>query len=341
MVDFDSTHFFNSPLKCTIEHDVYNDDLVTSEKEERYHAAYRTMEEEFDRKYAGWIKKELLAVSDWKINYWKDKKKFVVKQSEFERTWLPKVRDGLLNYSALFDADTKKKYEGSFSIDYPNYLEGENLPMGLQTPSSFFSPEFFDYYVLHDGKGGRLLFDHIRSYRWMDGGHFYWDTNRLEQEIYSLVYDRFKEQYAEYVLTYYYLQDYMSMEARTQIGRDLADFYREVAFRAAAEASYVYAESAYWLNNREKCEVANFVADRVHNFIMTAFIDPEKFKRIRHTHKEKLDKICHSNLASNRYILKEPECLVAIDPDCVSEVDEQNREIRKSIEENSEKCIND
>lgn len=142
MVQFDHPHFFKSPLKCTIEDDVYNVDLVSSEKEKQYHAAYRAMEEEFDRKYAGWIKEKLLAVSDWEINYWKTKEKFVVKKQEFDQVWLPKVKAGRLKYKIKFDPDTKKKFDGAFSIEYPHYLEGDNLPKGLQTPSSFFNRVF-------------------------------------------------------------------------------------------------------------------------------------------------------------------------------------------------------
>lgn len=341
MVRFSMTKSARGARKCTIEHDVYNDNLGSTVKETQYHAAYQAMEEEFDRKYAGWIKRELLSVSDYKINYWKEKKKYVVKKDEFDRTWLPRVNAGLLKYTAIFDADTKKKYDGSFSIEYPNYLEGKELPEGLQTPSSFFSSEFLSHYATTDEHGGRFLFDHVRSYRLINGGHFYWDTNRLEEKTVGLIFRRFMAQYAEYVLTYYYLQEYNSFEARSQIGCDLAAFYREVAFRAAAEASYVYADSTHWLNNREKCAVANLIANRLHDYILIAFTDPEAFKEIRQKFEPKLDRICHSNLAYKRSITLGPDCIVAIDPRCVSEAHRKNREIRKSIEESEERCVND
>lgn len=341
MVQFDHPHFFKSPLKCTIEDDVYNVDLVSSEKEKQYHAAYRAMEEEFDRKYAGWIKEKLLAVSDWKINYWKTKEKFVVKKQEFDQVWLPKVKAGRLKYKIKFDPDTKKKFDGAFSIEYPGYLVGQKLPDELLTPSSFFSPEFLEYYGSYSSENDRGLFNYIQSFRFLDGGHFYWDANRLEQEVYSILYSRFRVQFVEYVLTYYYFKNYSSTEEKLQVGHDLAAFYREVAFRAVAEATYVYADSVNWLSYREKCAIANYYADRIHNFILIAFTDLEKFKYIRQEHELKLDKICHNNLALSRSIPLGPDCIMAINPQCVSETNKKNKEIRNLIDENQENCVND
>lgn len=197
------------------------------------------------------------------------------------------------------------------------------------------------YYATNDETADSLLRDHIKSYRLLNGGHFYWDTNRFAHEIYSLIYSRFQEQYGEYVLTHYYLKEYDSPEKRLQVAHALASFYREVTFRAVAEASYVYADSANWLSYGEKCAVANFIANRVHNYIFIAFTDFEKFEQLRHQFRLKLDQVCYDNLALNRYAPLGPDCIVAIDPQCVSDTHAKNEEIRELIEANQEKCVND
>ena len=314
-------------------------DLPHSEREKNYLAGYRKREQEFDRRYAGWIKKKLLATSDWVVNDWKNKTKLVMKQDEFNRVWLSKVKAGLIKSPGA----PGRQFEGSFTIKYPRYLIGDKLPEGLQTPASFFSPHFFWNYVMAGdrqdvikyNKHGKMMYNYIKSQRFSPRFEYMEAALATGGDMANNVKQRFQIIFAEYVLTHYYLKQYPSKEEREQAAMDLADYYGEVAFRAAAEAGYKYRQI---LRKMEWCGMADFVARRVHDYIIIAITDPNKLQEIRQEYEGELADICYGNIASTRTFMDEA-CFA--DKKCRKERWAKNQEIRRKIEENEEKCVND
>jgi hypothetical protein len=154
---------------------------------------------------------------------------------------------------------------------------------------------------------------------------------------------RLKIVFAEYVLTHYYLKKYPSRQQREQVARDLADYYAMVAFRAVAEQGYT---KRHLLSNGEICALADYTATRMHNYIMTAFLDPEGFNRIRKEEKKFLDRICWDNLDE----IRTPKPWIRLGTTFshwsadTKRRDKWRRECaerKRKIVENQERCVND
>jgi hypothetical protein len=236
-------------------------DIPLSSREKEYIAAYESRELEFDRKYAGWIKKKVLAVP--------------------ERHWIPPVPGKA----------------GRIQIDYPYYLVGDKLPDGLETPASFFATLFFERYIVALHRSAYIK-DYVISVKAHKSAYFYDGVAAVGADIGDQVRYRFKEIFAEYVLTYYYLKQYATPEQRSQIVQDLADYYSDVAFRAAAESMYAQSDK---LSGRDRCKIANYVAGRIRSYIITAFKNPMELQRIKEDYDEDLRQVCFQYLEASEY----------------------------------------
>ena len=318
-------------------------DLPHSEREKRYLTEYARQEKEFDRKYAGWIKEKVLDAAEWAVYLRKEQKILYMTGAEFKRKWLDKVKQGLLRPPG----PTRRKSWplGEFSISYPRYLTGDKLPPGLKTPASFFSPDFFAYYLVnvenYDEYGmydrpRDIFYEYMMTLRLRPGFSYREKVGVMLGEAYSILRDRMRATLAEYVLTYYYLKEYPSRQDRARVAHDLADYYANVAFRATAEAGYV---APPHVSETERCAAADFAARRIHDYIITAFLDPARFQEIRQQYRRTIQKICYDNLEVGRLLPIDNKCHAT--SECTQKIQALNRAIRRKIEENQERCVND
>jgi hypothetical protein len=278
---------FSSSLVNSIDQEY----LPRSEREQRYLARYEQAEKEFDRRYAGEIKKKVL-------------------QKAVRQPW-PERSDG------------RKRLVPDI-IKYPTYLEGDRLPEGVETPATFFSHSFFRTYIYAKNReeylGNQFLKLHSASH--YDGieGTVRWIASNISK--------RFELVFAEYVLTYHYLKQYVNEEFRRQTVHDLAEYYSSVAFRAAAETLYMY---PYLLSGHERCLIADYVAQRVNDYIITAFENPGGLARIKKEYEKELEEICHFALCKSR----QPEFR------SLAEQRHYFRECLERVRISGEDCIND
>lgn len=252
--------------------DVYNDlHLPLSSYEKKYLAIRKAKDQEFDDKYAGEIKNKLLAVA--------------------EKKWIPpRISQKNRSFDNPDAALGFKAEKGHTVVQYPYYLTGEKLPAGLETPASFFSSAFFSKYIVAKGHEGYLR-DYFISVRWPKNYEFFEAVTGMSELGYH-VRERLDANFAEYVLTYYYLKDYKTPQQRRLVAEDLATYYSEVAFRASAEHLY---EDMHILSGRERCDYASHAAKRIYNYIIMAFMNPVEFQRTKDEYRDEILWACWIN----------------------------------------------
>ena len=254
---------------------VYNDiHLPHSVKEEKYIAKRIARDREFDKKYAGEIKKKLLAVA---------KKEWVPpRDAKYKKWWKKTYKIKPMGF----------RYEKGYTwVKYPYYLTGDLLPEGLETPASFFSSTFFSKYIVAEHHRDYLKNYFISAKIWPKSSRFY-DGVMGMARVGGLVASRFDANFAEYVLTYYYYKSYNSLAERRKTAEDLAAYYYEIAFRASAEHLYIYNDI---LSSGERCDYADHAAKRIYDYIISAFMDKKKFQQIRGEYKDELLEACWTN----------------------------------------------
>jgi hypothetical protein len=138
--------------------------------------------------------------------------------------------------------------------------------------------------------------DYLKNYfipakSWPRSRRFYERIMEISR-VGGMVASRFDANFAEYVLTYYYYKNYNSLEDRRKVAEDLATYYYEVAFRASAEHFYM---DMQLLSSGDRCKFANHAAKRIYDYIITAFMDKEKFQQIRDEYKDELLYACWIN----------------------------------------------
>lgn len=278
LYDVDGLYFGLDNYKNIKDPYYYNSkDLELSIQEKEYIANFENLEEEFDRKYAGEIKKKLHSVSK------------------------------------LFT-----RPNGKTAIAYPKYLEGDALPEGVATPASIFAYGFIIDYIEAKNHPGDLR-DFILS------TELYKDFDILDlaagvgSDAAGQVSWRLESLYAEYVLTWYYLKHYNSLEQRHQTALDLAKYYSEVAFRGAAESLYHY---SHILTTRQRCKIANYIANRMYELVMV-IDDPDMLRNIKRAYNEEFFNACFSNLYLRESYKK------------------SRQELKRQIETGAERCVND
>lgn len=252
-------------------------DLELSTQEKEYIANFDKIEEEFDRKYAGDIKKKLRSVSK------------------------------------LFT-----RRNGETALAYPRYLEGDALPVGVKTPVSVFSYSFVRRYIEAKKHPGDLRDFILSTEMYKD-----FDILDLAAGVGSDATDqaswRLKSLYAEYVLTWYLLKHYDSLEQRHQTALDLARYYSEVVFRGAAESLYHY---SHILTTGQRCKIANYIAGRMYELVMV-IDNPDMLRNIKREYNEEYFNTCFSNLF-NRDLWKE-----------------SGEVLKKQMNTGKERCVND
>jgi len=316
--------------------------LPHSDREKRYLAWYGEREREFDRKYAGWIKKKLLLATEWTVYDRKRKKAMYMTGTEFFGTWEPLYKKGVLcgpgprPKGATCEA-------GWFTLEYPRYLTGEKLPHGLQTPATFFSSRFLAIYsVAGDGHGN--LWKHFAySLRPTTGRAFRTAASNVFGQAIENIKFRFDVVFAEYVLTHYYLKNYSSRADREQVARDMAEYYSMVAFRSTAEAGFIWRDI---LTSRERCAIAEYVAQRLHDYILTSFLDAEEHILIRKEYRKLLNNICWDNIGDISRPTPWKDMGMTLSKWIANRKErdiwrEQCARIRRKIKENQERCVNE
>ncbi|MFP7753895.1 hypothetical protein ACLG6S_04425 [Thermodesulfobacteriota bacterium B35] len=317
--------------------------LPHSDREKRYLAWYGEREREFDRKYAGWIKKKLLLATEWTVYDRKRKKAMYMTGAEFFGTWEPLYKKGVLcgpgprPKGATCEA-------GWFTLEYPRYLTGEKLPHGLQTPATFFSSRFLAS-VAYIGRNGQEKWDDFaESLRLAVGSGFMHAAGTVTAMGGWNLQSRLDIVFAEYVLTHYYLKNYSSRAEREQVARDMAEYYSMIAFRATAEQGYCRRDI---LSNREICSLANYTSEKMYDYILTAFLEPDKLNEIREIHQKLLNNICWDNIEDISTPTPWKDMGMTLSKWSANnrkERDiwrEQCARIRRKIEENQERCVNE
>lgn len=240
--------------------DLYNYcDLALSDREKKYIAAFEEREREFDRKYAGEIKRKLRKAS-------------------------------ILRHSSRGKQPTER-------LEYPRYLIGDELPPGIVTPASYFTASFMFSYIrglnfIADGnpqkKNSLKTFLHsigrTRGAYVEDIGECAADGARY----------RLRSLYPEYILTFYYLKRYKSPEERHRVVTDLATYYSDVAFRGAAERLFKFRR---FLSAGQRCRIANYVASRVYDLVMK-MERPEEIAKLKQKYRESIAGKCESLIIS-------------------------------------------
>lgn len=245
------------------------------------------------------------------------------REEEFDKKYTLEIKKKLVAISKKTTS-----WDGTLKITYPGYLEGIDLPEGLQSPATYFSHYFISDYVEEEYKPNDLR-KFVESTARSKFGSVRELSGAIAGDIAGQIQFRMRSVYAEYVLTHYYLKQYTSAEERNKVALDMAEYYSDVAFRAAAEAMY---ESKHVLSPRQMCKVANHVSDKVYDLIMI-IDDPYKLSQVKQNYKKELDYICYSNLNDNR-----------IPPSNGRSKKEMRKilnELRKKVERGELRCIND
>lgn len=211
---------------------------------------------------------------------------YQARERAFDAKYAGAIKAKLKVASELFQSQWTKEDV----LAYPVYLEKERLPAGIASPASYFNQGMFSYY-LED----QWLYEYVKT---TGGGDL--RSSGLDGyvvgDILEQVEFRLKALYIEYVLTWYHLKAYATPAARSEVARDLAAYYSDVAFRGAAEAMHEY---AYWLSAAERCLIADFVARQVASQVLL-MDDLERLERFKMRYRNVLTGLCFSQLAAAR-----------------------------------------
>lgn len=274
-------------------HYFYQDELEISSKEQAYIDAYEKREDEFDRKYAGWIKEALFDVS----------------------------RKGI-----------KSNGSNEPYIAYPKYLTGDALPEGLYSPKSVYSYGFILDYLKAEGKKESFR-EYIIDVLGRGKAEVYDLSGFVESEIELQVKGRLEAIYSEYVITYYYFKSYDSLIEKEKTTEELADYFSNVAFRAASEGAYRFLDNL--LSPGQACLIANYVADRLYGLILT-LNDKERLREISKEYETDIKNQCI-------YHLIDPKKKIEFWSEKITreEISDYYKNISEKVHSGKLRCIND
>ena len=247
-------------------------------------------------------------------------------EEEFDRKYSDEIKKKLRSVSKLFT-----RPNGKTALAYPRYLEGGALPEGVVTPASFFSYEFITDYIIAKEHSGDLR-DFILSTELHKDFDILDLAAGVGSDAVNQVSWRLESLYAEYVLTWYYLKHYNSLEQRHNTATDLAEYYSEVAFRGAAESLFHY---KHILTSGQRCRIANYVAGRMYELVMVIDV-PERLRHIKREYEKELSSACYSNLLDREF-----------GPDYYpgkfskKEIIGIREPLKKRIDSGDERCVND
>lgn len=251
---------------------------------------------------------------------------YEINEKKFDNKYAGKIKQKLYDTSKL-----RIRSDGKELFTYPRYLQGDALPEGLYTPMSFYSKGFILSYLEARNQSGDLR-KYIIAVMGSNKSWVYDHSGFVKGHIIRQASDRLYSLYSDYVLTYFFLKNYKSESERHQASVDISNYYRDVVFRAAAESMYYSLDK---ITARQRCKIANHVADRMRNFVMT-LSDHNQMENIKKEYSAFLIDQCYSNLHS-----------VKIQPVYYSkefskdEVSKLRDELKKDVFSGKVRCEND
>lgn len=254
---------------------------------------------------------------------------FQVKEEEFDELYAGDIKRKLFSVSKKFVARNGEK-----RVVYPIYLEGDKLPQGLQSPSSFFSGSFISYVMKGAGRSDDLR-DYILSTELIKDAGIRELAGGIASDICGQFLWAYEGVFGEYVMTYYNLKKYNTISGREKVFSDLANYYGNLAFRSSAEALF---ESTHVLNSIQRKRISEYFSNKVFDYILS-YSQKEFVNFIKSEYQNKIQDHCEYYLLMGRYEKKS----LARRQKKISKKEYMDfaNSIKRAIASGKERCVND